>query len=183
VAAKHSPKRAGGPDATVVAKVLQEVSEERRRVHLEGDAAFNDYQVRNAKWQERLKPLQKPLLDADADLKAHERYKGQVPEQQWAATQRDLLKAKQRADTPFQRAMEQARKDLLPLRQRMDKAAQRAQELAKEWEYHSRLGRAAGVDQDQFWTPEKEQGPQPVARTRRKTKATAAPEAAPAPGA
>lgn len=183
--AKHSSKRAG-LDAGVVAKVLVEVSAERKRVHEEGEVAFMDFRVRNAGWQERLKPLQQPVQDAEADLKAHERYKGQVPEQQWAATQRDLLKAKTRAEGPFQKAMEQARKELLPIRQRMDRAAARANELQKEWEYHARVGRAAGCDLSVYWTPEQEQAaakPEPVARKSKRPKATPPAAAPTAPGA
>lgn len=146
-------KRKSAPNPDRVRAVLETVSLERlanERTIVKTQAS---YRARDQTWAERLVPLRKAKAEADADLKAHDRYKHQMTPQEWAEERRELLAAQAAAGKQLEKVQEECNTDMAkraePLRELQEKRAA----LTNEWDAHVRRAQKIGIDTDEYWTP------------------------------
>lgn len=151
----------------VVEKVLHEISQERRIAHEDVRAAIAA--LRDAMEELNLDPSNVQAAEAatvaDADLRAHHRFKGHMPQQAYDQRKLILERAHHDAQAAIRARRKAAEAALAPLQERLQSAQARVAELNQEWGAHQRIARAAGIDLAKYWTPENPNLPKPEPET------------------
>ena len=141
-------------DASVVEQVLSEIAQERKDAHdalVKAEKAMTD-QIDAI--NEDSRAIIVDLNDALANLKAHQRFKGRLPQQTFDAMSREFEKARDSAQAAHTKASKDAQERIAPFQAVIKAHADKCRELAVEWNGHVRIAKAAGVDLTAFWTPE-----------------------------
>lgn len=142
-------------DASLVEKVLDAVSRERRAAHEDLDAANDNLSIAAKKENATVAPLAKAFTEAKRAIDAHARYKTHgMPLHAWDEKQRVLQRALDDAVAEKDAAIEAAERRLAPLRRKANTLTERCLALAEEWEDHRRTAEAAHIDLKRYWTPE-----------------------------
>lgn len=145
---------------TMIEAVLTEISSDRRTAHAALKAIEKEASTQIDAINERDATVVKALADAQADLRAHMRFEKRMPKQAFDEKRRIIDVALAEAQANHTAASKKARDELAPIQERAEAAQKRIAELAREWQAHLRLAKAADVDVARYWTPE---NPEPVA--------------------
>ncbi len=141
-------------DASVVEDVLAEISRDRRAAHADLDRVVREMQNHLAAVNEANQAVVIADIEAEADVKAHQRFEKRMKRPDFDARKRVLDRVRADAQAKLRAARQKVETDVAPYQHRLQAAQQKVKELAQEWAAHQRIAKAAGVDVAAYWTPE-----------------------------
>lgn len=134
--------------ADITARVLRDAAQDRRQAHDRVEEISHDLEALQEATNQEYQPLAEAVQDAQAEIRAHARYKDHLPRKDWDAEQRKLQKTLDAATDKRDACREEAQRKAAPLQKRLQEAAKAAQELDVEWRIHERTAKAAAIDID-----------------------------------
>lgn len=130
----------------IIEAVIADAARERRAVKDDVQALIEEIQALEAKANDGLGPLAERLVEAEAELRAHERYKEHVSKQEYDKEHRRLQKAVDGAKAKRQKFVDKFQSDAKPLQERLQKARTEEAKMDAEWRIHARTAKVAGLD-------------------------------------
>jgi uncharacterized protein with WD repeat len=140
-------------DASLVGRVLDEASRERRNAHADLADSVSSLNEKTRLLNSEYGGLLEEQRTAEAHIRAHARYKELLPAQEWDKQQRPLDRAVQKARAAAAAYQEDALKQLAPLQKRVNEQQERVSSIEQEWRIHARHAEASGLSMDAYWKP------------------------------
>lgn len=136
--------------ADITALVIQDAAKDRKRIKDQVKALIDEVRGLEAEANDGIKPLVEALIEAEAELRAHERYEGHVARQEYDEEHRRLEKAVAEAKEAREAYVSGFRDQAKPLQERLEKARTEEAKMDAEWRIHARTAKVAKINLDEL---------------------------------
>lgn len=130
----------------IIQAVIQDAAAERRALKDQVQSLAQEIEDLEVKANKGLGPLVEVLVEAEAELRAHERYQEHVSKQEYDKEHRRLQKAVDAAKAKRQKYIDKFHADAKPIQDRLQKARTEEAKMEAEWRVHARHAKVAGLD-------------------------------------